>query len=174
MDMQGHYVSMSEYNMWANTQLFADVSELTAEQQIEDVGIYFRSILSTLTHMLGTDRAWTFILRGGALPDMRLPPPPTNFAQLNAERQEEDRNIVAWMRGVSNAWLSEPFNFTSGLGSFSGKTYKGTHGSALTHVFNHQTHHRGQVHAALTRLGVSEPRALDILVKGFDELASTA
>jgi uncharacterized damage-inducible protein DinB len=46
-------------------------------------------------------------------------------------------------------------------------THVGTNASTLTHLFNHQTHHRGQAHTALSLLGVKEPLALDILVKGF-------
>ena len=34
----------------------------------------------------------------------------------------------------------------------------------LAHLFNHQTHHRGQAHAALTALGIAEPVALDLLI----------
>jgi len=98
---------------------------------------------------------------------MNIPELPDNIADLVLARQEQDAIFIDWISGLNEAWLDQPFTFTSGLSSLKGMTYKGTHASTLTHLFNHQTHHRGQVHAALTILGIREPHALDILIKGL-------
>ncbi len=150
-------------------RLYSDVGELSHEQRHMEVGIYFGSIVATLTHLLITDRAWAFILRGGRLESMPKASLPADFGKLRVAREEEDKAMMSWVEDMDESWLEQPFSFTSALGGFSGKTYKGTHASCLAHVFNHQTHHRGQIHAALTGLGIAEPLALDILVKGFQE-----
>ena len=167
MRMLAHFAAMADYNRWANTRLYADVGNLPEENRHRDVGIYFKSLFKTLSHILNTDRAWTHILQGGTLETMRLPAVPLDFEGLRFARLEQDQVFIGWLSSIDEAWLDQPLAFTSKLGSFTGMTYDGTHGSTLTHVFNHQTHHRGQAHAALSILGVGEPQALDMLVKGF-------
>jgi uncharacterized damage-inducible protein DinB len=160
---------MADYNRWANMRVYSDVGRLSKEQQHREVGIYFGSIVATLRHLLNTDRAWAFILQGGRLEGMPSAPLSTDFGCLRGEREEEDKAMISWLEDIDETWLNQSFSFTSALGDFSGRTYKGTHASCLAHVFNHQTHHRGQIHAALTSLGFAEPLALDLLVKGFHD-----
>jgi uncharacterized damage-inducible protein DinB len=167
--MKQHFTALADYNRWANRRLYADAANLTADQLCEDAGLYFGSLLATFGHLLSTDRAWRHILADGRLEDMRIPPAPTAFAALRAEREAEDARLAAWIESREPAWFAAPFAFTSGLGQWRGLTCSGTRADFLTHLFNHQTHHRGQVHAGLTRLGVAEPAALDLLVKGFLE-----
>jgi uncharacterized damage-inducible protein DinB len=167
LSFKAHFQEMAAYNRWANARLYADAATLTDEALHRDVGVYFQSLFATLTHLLQTDRAWTFLLQGGTLGDMALPGPPADLPVLLTARQAQDAEFVAWMDRIDTAWLAQPFTFVSGLGSWKGKSYAGTHASTLTHLFNHQTHHRGQAHTALKLLGVAEPQALDILVKGF-------
>jgi uncharacterized damage-inducible protein DinB len=165
--MKDHFESLIAYNAWANRRLYGDAASLSDDERRADVGVYFKSLHGTLAHLLQTDRAWTFILQGGELSAMALPPAPEAFTALQAARVAQDQAFIAWIGGVDEAWLAQPFRFTSGLASLKGMTYTGTHASTLTHLLNHQTHHRGQAHAALTRLGVAEPASLDVLMKGF-------
>jgi uncharacterized damage-inducible protein DinB len=167
LSFKAHFQDMAAYNRWANARLYADAATLTDEALNRDVGVYFQSLFATLTHLLQTDQAWTFLLQGGKLGAMALPAPPADLPGLYAARLAQDAEFVAWMDRIDATWLALPFTFVSGLGSSKGKSYAGTHASTLTHLFNHQTHHRGQAHTALRLLGVAEPRALDILVKGF-------
>lgn len=164
--MLTHFTAMAAYNLWANARVYADVEKLSLDDQNRDVGIYFGSVFGTLSHLLRTDRAWMYILQGGALTDMRPLEPPGDFPSLRAARNAHDEALIAWIGAQNDAWLNRPFAFTSGLGSFAGMTYSGTHAGILTHLFNHQTHHRGQAHAALTILGIKEPNGLDLLIKG--------
>lgn len=165
--MKAHFQAMASYAEWANRQLFADAAALSDEQRARDVGVYFKSLFATLSHLLQSDRAWTFLLQGGALADMALPAPAGTFEALREARRDQDATFVAWIDRLDSDWFDRPFRFVSGLGQWKGHVYYGTHGSTLAHMLNHGTHHRGQAHAALTILGVAEPNALDILVMGF-------
>jgi uncharacterized damage-inducible protein DinB len=83
-----------------------------------------------------------------------------HLEDLRAAREREDERIVAHVAGLSAADLAADFDYaTTG-----GKPQHQPRWEALVHLFNHQTHHRGQAHAILTRLGVAEPPALDLLV----------
>lgn len=163
--MIGHFRDMARYNLWANARIYAAAGALTDDMLHRDVGVYFGSLFGTLAHILQTDRAWTFLLQGGQLPDMALPPAPADFAALRTARTAQDDMFLSWMADIDDPWLAEPFTFTSGVASWNGKVYNGTHSAALTHLFNHQTHHRGQAHSALSLLHVQDPPALDMLVK---------
>lgn len=164
--MKDHVARMARYNRWANRRLYAAAADLPDEARRRDVGVYFGSLYLTLEHLLKTDRAWTHLLRGGTLTDMQVLPVPQDFAGLRDAREAHDALFVDWMDGVDPGWLDQPFSFSSALGSWQGKTYHGTHASTLAHLTNHQTHHRGQAHSALSLLGVAPP-ALDILVQGM-------
>lgn len=160
---------MAAYNRWANARLYADAARLSDEARHRDVGVYFSSLFATLAHLLQSDRAWRHLLQGGTLADMQLSPVPAGFEALQVARCALDDTFVAWMAEVDESWLASPFSFTSGLGAWNGMTCAGTRATMLTHIFNHQTHHRGQAHTALSLLGVAEPQALDMVVKGFLE-----
>jgi uncharacterized damage-inducible protein DinB len=167
--MKSHFQSLAAYGAWANDRLLSDAALVSREDLHRDVGVYFKSLFATLIHYLQSDRAWTFLLQGGALSHMKLEPAPTTLAALRRARGAQDAAFCAWIDTLDEAWYDQPFTFVSALGSMKGSTYHGTNRSTLTHVINHQTHHRGQAHAALTILGVAEPKPLDILVKGFLE-----
>lgn len=165
--MKAHFCELSLYNAWANRRLYSDALSLAPGLAQRNVGVYFGNLLATLQHVLQTDRAWIFILQGGALGTMVIPPAPEELSVLKAVRMAQDEQIIAWIEAQDEAWFDQPFAFVSGLGGLKGMTYQGSNASALAHVFNHQSHHRGQAHAALTVLGLAEPKPLDILIKGF-------
>jgi uncharacterized damage-inducible protein DinB len=165
--MQAHFRSMAAYSAWANARLLADAAALPEGAFERPVGVYFGSLKGTLDHLLQADRAWLHLLQGGSLRDLALPPLPADFAGHRAAREAQDATFTAWVQSLDDGWFEVPFEFVSGMQSWKGLTWRGTHGSTLTHVLNHQTHHRGQAHAALTLLGVKEPNALDLLVKGM-------
>jgi uncharacterized damage-inducible protein DinB len=80
-----------------------------------------------------------------------------DFAELQAARELEDERIFGFVTGLTDyERMIEYQNST-------GKTFRQTLGSAMTHLFNHQAHHRGQVHAGLTIAGIREPASLDLL-----------
>ena len=164
--MQRHFIELADYNRWANRRLYRDAAALPPDASVRDVGVYFGSLFATLEHILKVDRAWLHLLDGGALADLPPMPDIRDLARLTAAREATDAALIVRVASVDEAWLESDFAFSSTLGSWRGLTYRGSRAGMLTHVFNHQTHHRGQAHSALSLLGAA-PSALDILVKGM-------
>jgi uncharacterized damage-inducible protein DinB len=73
-----------------------------------------------------------------------------DFATLRTEREKADTDITRWANKVDGAWLAEELTWFSGAAN---REVRAPLGLLVTHFFNHQTHHRGQVHAMLTAAG---------------------
>ena len=159
--MNAHFTLMAEYNAWANARLYAMASRLPDEQYRRNVGAYFKSLHGTLNHILVADRIWMHRLTGAGQHPTRL----DEFlfdelSALSAAREQEDRGIIRFVAALSDDQLEETCEFRT----LNGTHYKLRRREILAHVFNHQTHHRGQAHTVLTVLGVAEPDSLDLLV----------
>lgn len=151
---------LAAYNAWANTRLYEAAARLSDAQYRADRGAFFRSVHGTLNHLLVTDRIWMQRFTGeGEAPDRLDTILFEDLAPLREARIAEDSRIVAWVDGLSEAALAgtityrrvtTPDVFTQPLAP------------ALAHLFNHQTHHRGQVHTLLTGL-VGEAPSIDLL-----------
>ena len=150
---QGSYpVLLAEYNAWMNRRMYAACAGVSDQERRRDHGIFFRSIHSTLNHILWGDRAWMrrFTGKDYALGQFGQELY-GDFTELSAARAEMDGEVLEFARGVSAEWLNSPLTWTSQLYGF---TQTAPRFALLLQMFNHQTHHRGQVHAVLTRLGV--------------------
>jgi uncharacterized damage-inducible protein DinB len=79
---------------------------------------------------------------------------------LRAARESEDQRIVHFVEGLDEADFEKPWSYRTLNGTPEQQPLR----DILAHLFNHQTHHRGQAHAALTLLGISEPKGLDLLL----------
>lgn len=150
---QGSYpVLLAEYNRWMNRRMYAACAELGDAERRRDHGIFFKSIHSTLNHILWGDRAWMQRFTGRAYPLGKMGQDLyEDFAELSAARAEMDSEVLEFARGLSPEWLNSPLTWTS---RGSGSTQTLPRFALVLQMFNHQTHHRGQVHAVLTRLGV--------------------
>jgi len=143
---------MAEYNVWMNGKVYAACARLSDEERKRDRGAFFKSIHGTLNHLVWGDRAWLPRFNGKTYPtgpvgvDLY-----DDFGQLTAARAEMDEEILAWARGVTPDWLAEPMAWTSKLYGF---TQTHPRWVQVMQMFNHQTHHRGQVHAMLTAAGI--------------------
>ena len=158
--MLDHFKRFAAYNAWANARLYDAATALTDFERKRDLKAYFKSLHGTLNHILVADRIWMHRITGqGAAPEALDAELYADFASLRAAREAEDGRIA---------------DFVSGLGAEDLKRvveYANTRGEAkslqlsviLAHLFNHQTHHRGQASALLHQLGVAEPPALDLL-----------
>src|SRR5579875_3250380 len=141
---------MAGYNAEMNRRLYAAAGQLTDAARKQPRGAFWGSIHGTFSHLLWADRQWMWRFAGWPRPVQRLRESAAmedDFARLTAARAEADAGILAWAEGLDEAWLA------GSLSWFSGATQQEmTHPRALlvTHFFNHQTHHRGQVHAMLT------------------------
>lgn len=140
------------YNRWANVRIFGACARLSDADYRRDLGAFFRSVHGTLNHLLLGDRLWLGRLQGGAPAFTTLDAElHVDFAALRAARAETDAAICAEVEALDGAALSRPLHFTSLV---TGRAMELPRWVAWTQLFNHQIHHRGQVTALLTRLGV--------------------
>lgn len=154
------YVTFAGYNAWANGRLYAAAAALPDADYRADRGAFFKSVHGTLNHILVGDRVWMQRFTGeGPLPRALDEILYDDFAALRSAREAEDRRIASWIAGLSPADLDGPFRY---LRAADGRRYEQQLGPALDHFFNHQAHHRGQVHAVLTGFGRAAP-SLDLV-----------
>ena len=154
--------TMARYNRWQNESLYAAAATLSDAERKRDRGAFFKSIHGTFNHLLWGDHNWMSRFT-------TLPKPPISNAQstvwfddfevLRAERMRFDGLISDWAANIDAAWLTGDFSWTSGAAA---KRLSGPSWMIVTHFFNHQTHHRGQVHAMLTAVG-AKPDDTDII-----------
>lgn len=146
-----NYQMLADYNAWANRLLYSAVADLSTEELHRDTGAFFGSIFATLSHILTADRIWLNRFTGeGPMPRSLDERPYDDLEDLRAARLQEDTRIIRYAQSLTAEKIERPFTY-SPVGSSEVLTLKLW--PALTHVFNHQTHHRGQVHAGLTGLG---------------------
>jgi uncharacterized damage-inducible protein DinB len=143
--------TMAAYNRWMNDRLYAACAELSDEERKLDRRSFFKSIHLTLNHILLADRVWFGRFIGKPFKvsslDQELYP---SFADLRAERGATDQDIEGWTQGLTDAQLASQLRFTSIVrpGPLVYDLWV-----CVTHFFNHQTHHRGQVTALLAQCG---------------------
>ncbi|HEY2808513.1 MAG TPA: DinB family protein [Steroidobacteraceae bacterium] len=159
--MQAHFLMMATYNRWANRRMYAAAAALHAEEYRRDAGVYFKSLRGTLNHLLVADRIWMHRLDGcdqqpQALDALLY----AELESLRAARSVEDERILGFVAALDQGRLDAVCEYRT----LNGTPQRQKVREILAHLFNHQTHHRGQVHAALTRLGVAEPPSLDLLI----------
>ncbi len=159
--MKSHFSTLARYNAWANARLYQHAGALPDEAYRRDVGVYFKSLHGTLNHLLVADRIWLYRFTGIGEPPNKLKAIIVDdFDSLHAARTVEDARLAEFVQSLDESDFEKPFDYTM----LSGAPYCQPMGEILAHVFNHQTHHRGQAHAALTILGVAEPEPLDLLI----------
>lgn len=165
------YRAFAKYNARFNRDLFAKVAELPAEARTRDMGAFFGSIEGTLNHILLADRVWLSRLResGHDFPaleeaDLELEiqslgqAVAADFETLQAERIATDQLIMAWVEDLTDEILAAPMRYKN----MAGTVREHTVWIAVSHLFNHQTHHRGQVTTLLKQAGV-DPGVTDFL-----------
>jgi uncharacterized damage-inducible protein DinB len=159
--MKTHFAMMARYNAWANARLFRMAGTLADELYRKEVGAYFKSLHGTLNHLLVADRIWMRRLTGsGDHPDKLNAIVFDDLSSLHAARADQDRRIIAFVQGLAEPAFEEALEYRM----LNGAPQRQPRREILAHLFNHQTHHRGQAHAILTVLGVAEPDPLDLLI----------
>ena len=149
--MAEYFRMLARYNDWANRRLYARAAELADTDYHAERGAFFGSVHGTLNHLLVADRIWMnrFTGEGPTYPrlDQILF---EDLASLRTAREAEDQRIIAWADMLDDAKLAGTFSYTTITNP---ARVTQPIGPALAHFFNHQTHHRGQVHALLTAIG---------------------
>ena len=151
MDAVAHFTQLARYGAWATARLLAAAEVLPEEDYRRDVGLFFKSIHGTLNHLLvGEHHLWYVRFAEGTSPRVAL----------DAELESDRARLAARLREGAARWepLIAGFAPERWSGTLDYTTMRGTAASlpfaaTLVHVFNHGTHHRGQITAALTMLG---------------------
>lgn len=159
---------MAAYNRWMNERLYALCADLSDEERKRDRQAFFRSIHGTLNHLLLTDRLWLGRFREKPLSFARLDQELyADFGALRRERGETDAAITSWVATLSDAQLAAPFTYTS----YSNPKLRTLPlWLPVTHLFNHQTHHRGQAHAMLSSTHIKPPQLDEFFLAGEEHL----
>jgi uncharacterized damage-inducible protein DinB len=154
--------TMAAYNAWQNASLVAAADGLADAERRADKGAFFGSIHATLSHLVWADRLWLARFTGSAPPRARSIAASVaeceDWDRLKREREALDREIVSWAAGLGGADLEGDLTWHSGS---LGRDVSRPLWLLVAHFFNHQTHHRGQVHALLTAFG-AKPEDTDL------------
>lgn len=155
-----HFRTFAGYNAWANRRLYDACAALPVEEYQRPRASFFGSIHATLNHILVGDRLWNGRLTGNlaigitALNQILYP----DLATLRAAREAEDKGLIAFLEGRDDAWLEGMLDYRN----MAGETRQDPLRIVMAHIFNHQTHHRGQVHGLLSQTAVPPP-PLDLI-----------
>ena len=143
----------SAYNAEMNRRLYAAAGRLSDAERRQDRGAFFGSIHATLNHLLWADNQWMSRFDGWDKPPVVGRGGTewfSDFAELEVARIKADSRISAWAEALDQSWLDQDQVWYSGIAK---RDMSRPRGMLLVHFFNHQIHHRGQVHAMLTAAG---------------------
>jgi uncharacterized damage-inducible protein DinB len=145
--------TMAEYNAEMNRRLYGAAARLSDAERRMPRGAYWGSIHGTLNHLLWGDTQWMSRFDNWPKPTTPIKQSAglfDDFAALGAARERADAGISRWAANIDDAWLVQDMTWFSGAAN---REVSAPHQLLVTHFFNHQTHHRGQVHAMLTAAG---------------------
>ncbi|MBU2962132.1 DinB family protein [Citreicella sp. C3M06] len=144
---------LARYNGWQNREMKMALEALPIAALHVDRGAHFGSILATVNHVLWADQLWMSRLAGWPRPEGGIPEStrmaPT-LSAWSAERFRVDARLILWSEGLRAVSLRGDLRWYSGA---TGREQVRPVGQCVLHMFNHQAHHRGQVHAMLTAAG---------------------
>ena len=154
--------AMARYNAWQNRSVLDAADGLDDAARNLDRGAFFGSIRGTLSHLLWGDQTWMHRFSGSAEPAVSAiaasPDMVVDWSELKVQRAAVDQAILQWADGLDAAWLETDLTWFSGAAK---RQVTKPAAFLAVHFFNHQTHHRGQVHAMLTAAGV-KPEDTDL------------
>jgi uncharacterized damage-inducible protein DinB len=150
----------ARYNTWATKRLTECLDQISDEDFHKDNGLFFKSIFGTLNHLLlGEHILWFARFNLGHSPKIALD------SIIEKDRYMLTQTLVqksfhwqAYLQHLDPALLGQAFHYQSSTG----QQFSVPFGATLLHVFNHATHHRGQITAALTSMGYDCPE-LDMI-----------
>lgn len=161
MNPVAYFLTLARYNAWATRRLLAAVAALDDVVYRKDVGLFFKSVHGTLNHLLvGEHTLWFVRFNENSSPRVALDAELENDRVRLAQRLTE--GALRWEPLIAS-WPVERFDAALGYTTTKGVSVSIAFAAALGHVFNHGTHHRGQITAALTGLGQACPE-LDLVM----------
>jgi uncharacterized damage-inducible protein DinB len=158
--MENPFPMLAAYNSWANRRLYGAAAALSDAEYRADRGAFFKSVHGTLNHLLVGDRIWMKRFTGEGAPTKLDAILFDDLPSLRAAREAEDARIERYVGGLSDADLAGRIRYRT---ISNPADIEQPLMPALIHFFNHQTHHRGQVHCLLTGLTGRAP-SLDLIL----------
>ena len=153
---------MARYNQWMNGKIVAAIRDVPEDGLWADRGAFFKSLMGTLNHLVVADLLWLNRMRGvrgagllSALDHFTLPQALNQVmhetvATYAPARETLDALLIDLVAALDEDTLAEPFSYNDSRGL----PHKKQLGFVLVHVFNHQTHHRGQATTLMTQMGL--------------------
>jgi uncharacterized damage-inducible protein DinB len=160
MDVRAYFTTLARYNAWATHRLFEHVDALPDTDYRRDTGLFFKSIHGTLNHLLVGEHVIWFVrfaegISNQVALDAELEP---DRAALRTRLLDAAPRWLALIAGCDEARFDGALDYTTTRGLAQSSPFAAT----LAHVFNHGTHHRGQITAAITAMGHACPE-LDLV-----------
>ncbi len=150
---KSYFVIQADYQHWANEILFTALDHLQPEVIGSNQGLFFQSIHHTADHMLMVNQSWLARLQGESLAvDYKVIHNP-DWRDLKNSLRKEVRRLQTWLESQPDAFFDSQISFTGG----DGKPREMWVRDALTHIYTHYAHHRGQISAVATKLGAPCP-----------------
>jgi uncharacterized damage-inducible protein DinB len=143
----------SAYNAEMNRRIYGAAGRLSDEARKQQRGAFFGSIHGTLNHLLWADQMWMSRFAGWPKPEKPGRESAAlfgDFTVMQARRTEIDAGICEWAGTLTEDWLGGQLVWFSGIAQ---RDMTAPRMITVIHMFNHQTHHRGQAHAMLTAAG---------------------
>jgi uncharacterized damage-inducible protein DinB len=154
---------MARYNHWQNENVYDVADQLPDAARRQERGAFFGSIQKTLSHLLWADRIWMSRFSDVPRPPGGIPESPSLYPDwdtLKRERTTFDATIMRWTESLDPRWLEGDLTWYSGAAK---REITRARWILVSHFFNHQTHHRGQVHCLLTQAG-GKPHDTDLSI----------
>ena len=149
-----HFRLLARYNRLANVRLYDACAGLSEAELKRERQAFFNSIFGTLNHIMVGDRIWLARFAGEEAPSTGLDAIlHDDFAALRAARVEQDARIEAFADGLTAASLAGAIRYVNN----EGRELEDPVDLLVAHLFNHQTHHRGQVHDMLSQTAIAPP-----------------
>ena len=150
--MHSIFKTLSRYHAWAYEILFTAVDQLSENDYFAEVGLAFNSIHRTLNHLYLCDYLWYRRFRHAHSPNSASEIGFQNYVQVKEGVRDQAQQ---WCEFIDTLPEQLPDEITST--NLRGMTTTASYVSTLLHVFNHGTHHRGQISAALTQYHIAAP-----------------
>jgi uncharacterized damage-inducible protein DinB len=150
-----HFQMLGRYNTLANQRLYETCARLDDAEYRRARPGSFGSIHALLNHILLGDRIWIgrFLAQEATTTPALATILYEGFPALRAARIEEDARLEGFLSGLDEAFLNREIRYVNSAG----KLHADPASLTLAHLFNHQTHHRGQVHVMLSQTAVPPP-----------------
>ena len=139
--------------------MYATLAAMDDGERKRDRGAFFGSIHRTLNHLVWADSIWLARFRAAPYDERAYGTDLyADFAELAAARDEADTAVLHWAGQVTPAWLDSTLEYR---GAGDGRLRQLPAWLAATHMFNHATHHRGQLTTLMKQAGV-DPGVTDL------------